>query len=209
MNAGYKALTHLTFSDEPFEVEGRYEVQIPVELNPYIFFDFRTIEIMGSGLKNISRIAADSDQSSGVVVITSQQDKFIQITASSVMADMGNPFSLMLEGEGWIDQIQLVNYGGFRSNFDSSAYQEPGLDRPVKRIGLEVDATRYRSIEGICELEPERYFRYYAAPNADRSGMEPYFRGRVLSRAARFLRSDPHMKIVMGPLRIWHTFKRM
>lgn len=190
VNAGYKALTHLTFSDEPFEVEGRYEVPIPVELNPYIF-DFRTIEIVGSGLKNISRITADSDQSSGVVVITSQQDKFIQITASSVMADMGNPFSLMLEGEGWIDQIQLVNYEGISFEFDSSAYQEPGLDRPVKRIGLEVDATRYRSIEGICELEPERYFRYYAAPNADRSGMEPYFRGKGFSPGRQILEIGP------------------
>ena len=190
VNAGFKALTHLTFSDESFVVEGAYEVPVPVALNPYIF-DFRTIEIVGSGLKKISRISADSDQSSGVVVITSQQDKRIQITASSVMADMGNPFSLMLEGEGRVDQVQLVNYEGISFEFDASAYQEPGLDRPIKRVGLQVDATRYRSIEGICELQPERYFRYYAAPNADRSGMEPYFREKGFLPGRQILEIGP------------------
>jgi agarase len=176
-NAGFKTLTHLTFFDEPASINGRLVIPVPFELNDYIF-DFRTIEITGSGLEHVTRITASGEGVGGVVVVASQQDQKIQITASSVMASMDRPFSLVLEGEGTVDKVQLVNYEGISFDFDAAAFQEPGSDLPVKAVSVQVDATRYRSIGGICELKPERYFRYYAAPNADRSGMEPYFRGK-------------------------------
>ena len=177
VNAGFETLTHLTFFDQPAPIPGRLLIPVPRDLNDYIF-DFRTIEISGSELTGVTRIAAVGESASGVVVITSQQDRLIQITASSVVTDMGRPFSLVLEGAGTVEKVQLVNYEGISFEFDASAYREPGADQPVKPVTVQVDATRYRSIGGICDLKPERYFRYYAAPNFDRSGMEPYFKGK-------------------------------
>lgn len=177
VNAGFETLTHLTFFDQTVSIQGRLAIPVPFELNDYIF-DFRTIEISGSGLSKVTRIAADGEASSGVVVVTSQQERLIQITASSVMASMDRPFSLVLEGAGTVEKVQLVNYEGISFEFDAAVYVEPGLDQSVKPVTVQVDATRYRSIGGICDLKPERYFRYYAAPNFDRSGMEPYFKGK-------------------------------
>ncbi len=177
VNAGFKTLTHLTFFDQTVPIRGRLDIPVPQELNDYLF-DFRTIEISGTGLEKVTRISAAGETASGVVVITSQQDRLIQITASSVVTDMGRPFSLVLEGAGTVEKVQLVNYEGISFEFDAAFYLEPGLDQPVKPVTVQVDATRYRSIGGICELKPERYFRYYAAPNHDRSGMEPYFKGK-------------------------------
>jgi agarase len=92
------------------------------------------------------------------------------------MAAMDRPFSNVLEGSGTVEKVQLANTEGISFEFDSSAYIEPGADRPVRPVSVTVDATRFRSIEGICDVKRDRYFRYYAAPNADRSGMEPYFK---------------------------------
>lgn len=178
VNAGYRALTHLTFFTGPVSIDGRRSIPVPFELNDYVF-DFRTLEITGVGLGGVTKIFVDGgDDGNSVVVITTQQNERIAIRISSFMVAMNRPFSLVLEGNGIVERIQLVNTEGISFDFDAAVYAEPGTDLPVKAVSVQVDATHLRSIGGICDVERERYFRYYAAPNADRSGMEPYFKGK-------------------------------
>ena len=178
VNSGIEALTHLTFFNDKININGKSSVAIPHELNPYIF-DFKSLEVIGKNLKNIEKIVVDSGGGGNpVLVITSQTENLIQIKVSSFRCSLQNPLYLVFEGNGLIEKIEFVHREGIATKFDPSIYIEPGLSKPVLPVKILINASALRSIEGICEIKPERYFRYYAMPNADRSGKEPFFRGK-------------------------------
>lgn len=177
VNSGLNALTHLPFYEQSTPINGRVEVPIPFELNEHIF-DFKQVEILGSGLDGVTRVIVDSGKAGNPVLgITAQREGRIQIKVSSFMCALNVPLKLIIEGQGTLEKVEFVHREGIAMKFDASIYREPGLDKPVKPVTVKVDATRFRSIEGICDIKRERYFRYYAMPNADRSGKEPYFKG--------------------------------
>ena len=178
VNSGLKALTHVPFFKGPAEVNGKLEVPIPFELNEYIF-DFKQVEILGHGLDGVTKVKVISVGAGNPVLgITAQREKSIQIKVTSFMCALNVPLTLVIEGQGTVDKVEFVHREGIAMAFDASIYREPGLDQPVKPVKVTVDATRLRSIEGICDLKQDRYFRYYAMPNGDRSGKEPYFKGK-------------------------------
>ncbi|QBG47123.1 hypothetical protein EGM51_06830 [Verrucomicrobia bacterium S94] len=177
VNSGVKALTHLPFYEGPTEINGVLQVPIPQELNEHIF-DFKQVEILGKNLDGVTKVKVISVGSGNPVLgITAQREKLIQIKVTSFMCALNVPLTLEIEGSGTVEKVEFVHREGIAMEFDASIYREPGLDKPVKSVQVSVDATHYRSIEGISKLKPERYFRYYAMPNADRSGKEPYFKG--------------------------------
>lgn len=178
VNSGVEALTKVIFWDTSAQVNGRLEIPIPYALNEHIF-DFTKVELVGSGLDQVTRVIVDSGGGGNPVLgITSQRENSIQIKVNSFMCALNKPLKLVIEGQGAIDIVQFVHNEGIAHVFDVSLYREPGLDQPIKAVQISVDATKFRSIEGICDIKRERYFRYYAAPNMDRSGKEPYFKGR-------------------------------
>ncbi len=177
VNSGVKALTHLVFFEKTTPINGKLAVPIPFALNEHIF-DFKQVEIIGRGLNGVTRVIVESIGSGNPVLgITAQREKRVQIKVNSFMCALNVPLKLIIEGRGTVEKVEFVHREGIAMEFDASIYREPGLDKPVKPVSMRVDATRLRSIEGICELKRERYFRYYADPNGDRSGKEPYFRG--------------------------------
>ena len=129
-------------------------------------------------LKNIEKIVVDSGGGNPVLVITSQTENLIQIKVSSLML-LQNPLYLVFEGNGLIEKIEFVHRGN-SYKFDPSIYIEPGLSKPLLPVKISINASALRSIEGICEIKPERYFRYYAMPNADRSGKDLFSWKRIL-----------------------------
>ncbi len=178
VNSGLKALTHLTFFEQSTPIKGKTAIPIPIELNEHIF-DFNQVEILGKGLDGVTRVMVESTGAGNPVLgITAQRPERIQIKVTSFMCALNVPLKLVIEGQGTIEKVEFVHREGIAMEFDASIYREPGLDRPVKPVQITVDATRLRSIEGICELKRERYFRYYADPNGDRSGKENYFKGK-------------------------------
>ncbi|MDF7825161.1 hypothetical protein P4B35_14150 [Pontiellaceae bacterium B12227] len=177
VNSGVKALTHVPFFKGPVEVNGKLEVPIPFELNEHIF-DFKQVELIGQNLNGVTKVLVTSVGAGNPVLgITAQREKSIQIKVTSFMCALNVPLTLVIEGQGTIEKVEFVHREGIAMTFDESIYREPGLDKPVKPVKLTVDATHLRSVEGICDIKPERFFRYYAMPNADRSGKEPYFKG--------------------------------
>jgi hypothetical protein len=177
VNSGVKALTHLVFFEQTTPIDGKLEVPIPFALNEHIF-DFKQVEIIGQGLNGVTRVIVESTGTGNPVLgITAQREKRIQIKVNSFMCALNVPLKLIVKGQGTVEKVEFVHREGIAMEFDASIYREPGFDKPLKSVAVKVDATRLRFIEGICELKRERYFRYYADPNGDRSGKEPYFRG--------------------------------
>jgi agarase len=178
VNSGLEALTHVTFYEQSTPINGKVEVPIPFGLNEHLF-DFKQVEILGSGLDGVTRVIVDSGGGGNPVLgLTAQRENRIQIKVNSFRCALNVPIRLVIEGQGTIEKVEFVHREGIAMEFDASIYREPGLDEPVKPVKVTVDATRLRFIEGICDLKRERYFRYYAAPNSDRSGSEPYFKGK-------------------------------
>lgn len=207
VNSGLDALTHLTFFDGPAEVNGKLEVPIPYELNEHIF-DFKQVEILGKGLNGVTRVLVISNGSGNPVLgITAQREGRIQIKVNSFMCALNVPLKLIIEGAGTVEKVEFVHREGIAMAFDSSLYREPGLDKPVKPVSITVDATRLRSIEGICDIKPERYFRYYAKPNDDRSGKEPYFRGKGFYPGRQLVELGPGYEDRYGAANAMTTLK--
>lgn len=178
VNSGMDALTHLVFFDTPTEVNGRLEVPIPFALNEFIF-DFVSVEILGQGMNGVTKVIVDSGGGGNPVLgITAQREKMVQIKVNSFMCALNVPLKLVIEGSGTVEKVEFVHREGIASAFDASIYREPGLDKPVLPVTVSIDASKLRSIEGICEVKRERFFRYYADPNGDRSGKENYFKGK-------------------------------
>jgi agarase len=177
VNSGLNALTRLVFFEGPTPINGKLAIPIPFELNEHIF-DFKQVEISGQGLDGVTRVLVESTGSGNPVLgITAQREKLIQIKVTSFMCALNVPLRLIIEGHGTVENVEFVHREGIAMEFDASIYREPGLEKPVKPVTVMVDATRLRAIEGITEIRRERYFRYYADPNGDRSGKEPYFKG--------------------------------
>lgn len=179
VNSGLKALTQLAFFKGPLPIDGTAEIAMPFELNEHLF-DFVLLELTGRGMDGITRVVVDSGGGGNPVLgIVSQQKERVQIKVTSFMCAVNVPLTLRVEGRGAVvEQVALIHREGIAMEFDASIYREPGLDKPIQPVSIAVDATQLRSIEGICDIKRERYFRYYAAPNSDRSGKEPYFKGK-------------------------------
>jgi hypothetical protein len=150
VNSGIEALTHVTFFDGSTPVNGRLEVPIPFELNEHIF-DFKQVEILGAGLDGVTRVIVDSGGGGNPVLgITAQRDTRIQIKVNSFMCALNVPLKLIIEGQGTVAKVEFVHREGIAMQFDASIYREPGLEKPMLPVAVTVDATKLRSIEGIC-----------------------------------------------------------
>ncbi|VGO17451.1 Beta-porphyranase A [Pontiella desulfatans] len=207
VNSGLDALTHVTFYEKSTPINGRIEVPIPFELNEHIF-DFKQVEILGSGLKGVTKVLVESTGAGNPVLgITAQREKSIQIKVTSFMCALNVPLKLIIEGQGTVEKIEFVHREGIAMAFDASIYREPGLDKPIKQVKVSVDATKLRSIEGICEVKRERFFRYYADPNGDRSGKESYFRGKGFLPGRQIVEIGPAFEDRYGAANAMATLK--
>ncbi|QBG46747.1 hypothetical protein EGM51_04805 [Verrucomicrobia bacterium S94] len=178
VNASYERLNAVTFTSGPFTVDGIAEIPVPPEVARHRSA-FRAFVIKGEGLLGISSInfvsATDGFREAKM---SHQSDTDIIIEAMLATIKAGTEYWIEIKGQARIEKISLVNWEGIAVEFNPGPYIEPGLNKPVLYADVNVDATAYRSIQGISGIRRDRYFRYYAAPNMDRSGREPYFAGK-------------------------------
>lgn len=178
VNASYARLNSVTFSKQSVKVDGMEKVPVPLDVARHRS-QFRAFVIKGEGLLGISKInfvsASDGFREAKM---SHQSDTDIIIEAMLATIKEGSEYWMEIEGHGTLSKVSLVNWEGIAVEFNPGPYIAPGLNKPILKANVNIDATAYRSIHGISELKRDRYFRYYAAPSMDRSGREPYFKGK-------------------------------
>ncbi|WP_136062972.1 glycoside hydrolase family 5 protein [Pontiella sulfatireligans] len=178
VNAQYEKLTKVFFSTNDVVVDGEASIPVPPEVARHSQL-FRSFSVEGEGLLGISRVDFVSDNDGFRETKMGQHsDKRFLLEAVLANFKEGATYKMVFKGKGTIKNIYLANWEGIATEFNPSPYIAPGLDKPIMNVDVKVDARKYRSIGGICELQRDRYFRYYASPNMDRAGKEPYFKGK-------------------------------
>ncbi len=178
VNGNYEKLTQVFFATNTVEVNGTASIPVPPEVARHSPL-FRSFIIEGEGLLGISKVDFVSDVDGFRQTKLSQHtDKTFQVEAMLANFKPGATYSVKLYGNGTVKSVHLSNREGIATEFNPSPYIAPGLDKPILEVDVNVDATKYRTIGGIGELDRERYFRYYASPAMDRAGKEPYFKGK-------------------------------
>ncbi len=178
VNGNYEKLTKVFFLTNAVVVDGEASIPVPPEVARHSQL-FRSFSVEGEGLLGISRVDFVSEND-GFRETKMGQHSDKQFLIEAVLANFkdGATYKMVFKGKGTVKNIYLANWEGIATEFNPSPYLAPGLDKPVMDVEVKIDATKYRSIGGICELQRDRYFRYYASPNMDRAGKEPYFKGK-------------------------------
>ncbi|MEM0964608.1 MAG: hypothetical protein AAGJ81_00470 [Verrucomicrobiota bacterium] len=178
VNAQYERLMSVAFFTGPLKIDGKADIPVPLEVARHRQ-SFRSFQVKGEGLLGIKQVSFTS-KTDGFreAKISQQSDRGFVIEAALASIKEGEPYWMEFIGEGTVDEVLLVNWEGIAVDFNPSLYIAPGLDKPIIDVNVHVDVTAYRAIHGISELQRDRYFRYYASPNMDQSGKEPYFVGK-------------------------------
>ncbi|ADE53500.1 hypothetical protein [Coraliomargarita akajimensis] len=178
VNAQYEKLVSVSFSTEPVEVNGTTNIPVPLEIARHRPL-FRAFQIRGEGLLGIKQVnfvsAGDGFREAK---LGQHSDNGFLIEAMLASIKPGEEYWIELKGTGTVTEVSLANWEGIAVEFNPGPYIAPGLDKPILEANVDVDATAYRSIHGISEIKRDRYFRYYASPNMDRAGKEPYYAGK-------------------------------
>ncbi|MGC6424721.1 MAG: hypothetical protein ACON4O_07020 [Lentimonas sp.] len=178
VNAQYKRLNTVAFFQGEQVIDGKGDISVPLEVARHRP-SFRAFKISGRDLLGVQRVLFQSNGDGfREAKISQHNDRGFIIEAALAAFKPGEPYWLEFIGSGTVTEVVLANWEGIAVEFNPGPYIAPGLNKPIMKVAVNVDATAYRSIHGISEIQRDRYFRYYASPNMDRAGKEPYFAGK-------------------------------
>lgn len=152
------------FAEKIGTVDESVEIPIPKDVvRVWPLFD--NLRIYGRGLDGRGiRVSLIGPAGSSEFQYWRDGDRMLAGHSRRLNVDVDNPpgHKLVFNGSGRIDRLVLSSTHGVSREFDTNPWSTLGHNQPIRPVHVAVDATRYRSIDGHCELERDRFWRIAA-----------------------------------------------
>ena len=158
------------------EVSGQIDVPIPTAAQQVLPL-FHYLEFKGSKLDGLSEASLVPASNDAALPVNRQTPTLYRVKLSGLhgLSDGVHAETIRLRGSGTIESVALIPFGkGLSEAFDSAPYRNLGEELPALETTVEIDTERVLSIEGHMEVDRNKWFRYYGAPNLAPRFME-YF----------------------------------
>ncbi|BAM04383.1 hypothetical protein [Phycisphaera mikurensis] len=163
VNSQEQRLQAVRFGRGTGPVRGEARLEVPADLLPLWSF-FKQLQLVGE-TAGLSVAWRSGSGAAGEASHWYRAEGLNVFQAGSIPAEPGTPLTLILRGEGRLEEVRLqIDDNGIGPVFDESPWSALGADRPVVPVGVEMDLSAKRALGGTTRFEREKFFRVYAAP---------------------------------------------
>lgn len=174
-------LSEVVVLDRRIEAEGELRIELPAGAQRVASM-FRHLALEGQNLDRIGALRLLPYKPDSTLHHSQHTPELYRVQVGALPLPTADAPKIVLSadttGPVVISKVIFSSQNKLRVEFDDLPYRNLGDEQPEVEVPVWIDTEHELSIEGIVDLQREKFFRYYAAPGGPHESLENWAHAR-------------------------------